>query len=90
MILSNPINLDCDDHCTTINVINSLSKKEKKITIKTKHSSTQNPIVYLTQIKSQNPHSPLSLNGPWFFFILLLSLSLLLCSGHPGLLLHAH
>ena len=23
----NPIKLDCDDHCTTINVINSLSNK---------------------------------------------------------------
>ena len=26
----NPIKLDCDDHCTTINVINSLSNKKKK------------------------------------------------------------
>ena len=25
----NPIKLDCDDHCTTINVINSLSNKIK-------------------------------------------------------------
>jgi len=25
----NPIKLDYDDHCTTINVINSLSNKEK-------------------------------------------------------------
>ena len=25
----NPIKLDCDDHCTTINVINSLSNKNK-------------------------------------------------------------
>ena len=25
----NPIKLDCDDHCTTINVINSLSNKKK-------------------------------------------------------------
>ena len=25
----NPIILGCDDHCTTINVINSLSKKKK-------------------------------------------------------------
>ena len=24
----NPINLDCDDHCTTINVINSLSYRK--------------------------------------------------------------
>ena len=24
----NPIKLDCDDHCTTINVINSLSNKK--------------------------------------------------------------
>ena len=24
----NPIQLDCDDHCTTINVINSLSNKK--------------------------------------------------------------
>ena len=32
----NPIKLDCDDHCTTLNVINSLSnkKKTKKIIIK--------------------------------------------------------
>ena len=27
----NPIKLDCDDHCTTINVINSLSNKKLKI-----------------------------------------------------------
>ena len=27
----NPIKLDCDDHCTTINVINSLSNKKIKI-----------------------------------------------------------
>ena len=27
----NPIKLDCDDHCTTINVINSLSNKNNKI-----------------------------------------------------------
>ena len=26
----NPIKLDCDDHCTTINIINSLSDKKKK------------------------------------------------------------
>ena len=26
----NPITLDCDDHCTTLNVINSLSNKKKK------------------------------------------------------------
>ena len=26
----NPINLNCDDHCTSINVINSLRKKKKK------------------------------------------------------------
>ena len=26
----NPIKLDCDYHCTTINVINSLSNKKKK------------------------------------------------------------
>ena len=26
----NPIKLDCDDHCTTINAINSLSKKKKE------------------------------------------------------------
>ena len=26
----NPIKLDCDDHCTTINVINSLSNNKKK------------------------------------------------------------
>ena len=25
----NPTKLDCDDHCTTINVINSLSNKKK-------------------------------------------------------------
>ena len=25
----NTLKLDCDDHCTTINVINSLSKKNK-------------------------------------------------------------
>ena len=25
-----PIKLDCDDHCTTINVINSLSNKKRK------------------------------------------------------------
>ena len=25
----NPIKLDCDDHCTTINVINSLSNKKR-------------------------------------------------------------
>ena len=25
----NPIKLDCDDHCTTVNVINSLSNKNK-------------------------------------------------------------
>ena len=24
----NPIKLDCDDHCTTINVVNSLSNKK--------------------------------------------------------------
>ena len=27
----NPIKLDCDDHCTTINVTNSLSNKKIKI-----------------------------------------------------------
>ena len=27
----NPIKLDCDDHCTTINAINSLSNKKLKI-----------------------------------------------------------
>ena len=26
----NSIKLDCDDHCTTINVINSLSNKKKE------------------------------------------------------------
>jgi len=26
----NPIKLDCDDHCTTTNVINSLSNKQTK------------------------------------------------------------
>ena len=26
----NPIKLDCDDHCITINVINSLSNKKRK------------------------------------------------------------
>ena len=26
----NPIKLHCNDHCTTINVINSLSNNEKK------------------------------------------------------------
>jgi len=26
----NPIKLDCDDHCSTINVINSLSDKKMK------------------------------------------------------------
>ena len=26
----NTIQLDCDDHCTTINVINSLSNKKRK------------------------------------------------------------
>ena len=26
----NPIKLDCDDHCTSINVLNSLSNKKKK------------------------------------------------------------
>ena len=26
----NPIKLDCGDHCTTINVMNSLSNKKKK------------------------------------------------------------
>jgi len=26
----NPIELDCDDHCTTINVINSSNKKKQK------------------------------------------------------------
>ena len=25
----NPIKLDCDDHCTTTNVVNSLSNKKK-------------------------------------------------------------
>ena len=25
-----PIKLDCDDHCTTINVVNSLSNNKKK------------------------------------------------------------
>ena len=25
-----PIKLDCDDHCTTINVINSLSNNKKR------------------------------------------------------------
>ena len=25
----NPIKLDCDDHCTTLNVINSLSNKKQ-------------------------------------------------------------
>ena len=25
----NPIKLDCDDHCSTINVINSLNNKKK-------------------------------------------------------------
>ena len=29
----NPIKLDCDDHCTTINVINSLSNKKIKKSI---------------------------------------------------------
>ena len=28
----NLIKLDCDDHCTTINVINSLSNKKKRRT----------------------------------------------------------
>ena len=27
--VGNPIKLDCDDHCTTINVINSLSNKKR-------------------------------------------------------------
>ena len=27
----NPLKLDCDDHHTTINVINSLSNKKKKL-----------------------------------------------------------
>ena len=26
----NPLKMDCDDHCTTINVINSLSNKKNK------------------------------------------------------------
>ena len=30
----NPIKLDCDDHFTTINVINSLRKKVSKIVIR--------------------------------------------------------
>ena len=30
----NPIKLDCNDHCTTINVINSLSNKIIKINVK--------------------------------------------------------
>ena len=33
----NPIKLDCDDHCTTINVINSLSNIK---TIKQKNHKT--------------------------------------------------
>ena len=31
----NPLKLDCDDHCTTINVINSLSNKKKKRCLQT-------------------------------------------------------
>ena len=36
----NPIKLDCDDHCTTINVINSLSNKKLKLK-KTKNQPTK-------------------------------------------------
>ena len=32
----NPIKLDCDDHCTTINAINSLSNKKRKVKKKKK------------------------------------------------------
>ena len=38
----NPIKLDCYDHCTTINVINSLSNK-KKVKKKKKKTSAQMP-----------------------------------------------
>ena len=34
----NRIKLDCDDHCTPINVINSLSNKKKPDQTKTKFS----------------------------------------------------
>ena len=30
----NPIKLDCDDHCTSINVINSLSNKKRYTKVK--------------------------------------------------------
>ena len=38
----NPIKLDCDDHRTTTNVINSLSNKTKKQTNKTKEQKRAN------------------------------------------------
>ena len=40
----NTIKLDCDDHCTTINVINSLNNKKIKIKIKKSKRTSQLPM----------------------------------------------
>ena len=41
----NPIKLDCDDHCTTTNVINSLSNKKSMLVkcrkLETEHITSQ-------------------------------------------------
>ena len=61
----NPIILGCDDHCTTINVINSLSKKKKCfLALSTekfweKCPSTNNELTYTASPRSRAQHDKL-------------------------------
>ena len=58
----NPIKLDCDDHCTTISVINSLSNKKKFI----KRSAELAMTCSRMQVKGQSAYSlfVISLESP--------------------------
>ena len=52
----NPIKSDCDDHCTTTNVISSLSNKKKKDFLCHKYTDTRSPS-FPGQLKLWDPRT---------------------------------
>ena len=60
MWVGNPIKLDCNDHCTTINVINSLRKIKNEIVKKKKKKKKKKKTAKLASPK-RLPHAAKSL-----------------------------
>ena len=52
----NPIKLDCDDHCSSINVINSLSNKKNKVQPKFKKTQKTLQVHFLITVVSEFLH----------------------------------